>query len=193
VDNSNEPLAESVTSAKESLAGQSLWADARASASERSRGIPWLVWNYIWRNWFLGNLLRWAPRFATLAIHRARGVKVGLGCFIDPSAIMETAFPENISIGDDVRIAAAAVIMTHIKPPHYLRQTGIMDSVIKPVRIEDHVFIGVSAVLAPGVVVGKAAVVANGAVVVNNVPPFTMVAGNPAAVVKRFTKPMDNG
>ena len=168
------------------LGSQSLWADARASAGERGKGMVWLACNYIWRNWFLGNAVRWAPRFATLAIHRARGVEIGKGCFIDPNAIIETAFPENISLGDDVRIAASVVIMTHIKPPHYLRQTGIVESVVKPVRIEDHAFVGVNAVLAPGVIVGKASVVANGAVVVNNVPPLTMVAGNPASIVRRF-------
>jgi len=171
------------------LQGQSLLADARASARERGKSIPWLVVNYFWRNWFLGNIVRWTPRFFTLTIHRWRGVAVGRGSFIDPSAIIETAFPENIIIGDDVRIAASVVIMTHIKPPHYLRQTGLVESRTKSVVLEDHCFIGASAVLSPGVVVGRAAVVANGAIVVNNVPPYTMVSGNPAAVVKRFTPP----
>jgi acetyltransferase-like isoleucine patch superfamily enzyme len=61
--------------------------------------------------------------------------------------------------------------------------------VLKPVRLEDHCFIGVNSVIMPGVTVGKAAVVASGAVVITNVPPYTMVAGNPAKVVKTFRKP----
>jgi chloramphenicol O-acetyltransferase type B len=36
----------------------------------------------------------------------------------------------------------------------------------------------------PGVTVGEGAVVASGAVVLKDVPPYTMVAGNPAQVVK---------
>lgn len=169
--------------------GKSLWDDASISARERGRGIPWLAFNYLWRTWFLGNLVRWAPRFFILSLHRWRGVKVGNGCFIDTTAIIETAHPENISIGDDVRIAAHVVIMTHIKPPHLLREANIMPSVVKSVVLEDHCFIGVNAVIMPGVTVGKAAVVGSGAVVVNNVPPFTLVAGNPAKVVKNFPVP----
>jgi acetyltransferase-like isoleucine patch superfamily enzyme len=44
----------------------------------------------------------------------------------------------------------------------------------------------VNAVILPGVNVGRAAVVASGAVVSADVPPLTMVAGNPAKVVRRF-------
>ena len=45
----------------------------------------------------------------------------------------------------------------------------------------------------PGVTVGKAAVVASGAVVLGDVPPYTMVAGNPARVIRRFPRPMADG
>jgi len=89
-------------------------------------------------------------------------------------------------MGDDVRIAARAAIMTHIKGPHHLRQMGLVPNVLKPVVLEDHCFIGVNAVVLPGVRVGKAAVITSGAVVVSDVPAYTIVAGNPAKVVKRF-------
>jgi tetrahydrodipicolinate N-acetyltransferase len=79
--------------------------------------------------------------------------------------------------------------MTHIKAPHYLRDTGIMPPVLKPVVLEDYCFIGVNSVVMPGVTVGRAAVVASGAVVMNNVPPYTMVSGNPAKVIKKFPRP----
>ncbi len=164
--------------------------DARVSAADRGgRSLVGLAFNYLWRNWFLGNLVRWAPRGVILPLHRLRGVKIGKDCYIDPNAIIETAYPENVIIGDDVRVTARAIIMTHIKAPHHLRETGIMPVVLKPVVLEDHCFIGVNSVIMPGVTVGRAAVVASGAVVVTNVPPYTMVAGNPAKVVKTFRKP----
>jgi acetyltransferase-like isoleucine patch superfamily enzyme len=166
-----------------------LFADARRSASDRNRGVLWLVWNYLWRNWLLGNLVRVSPRGVITVLHRWRGVKIGSDCFIDPNAILETAYPENISLGNDVRVTAGAIIMTHIKPPHYLRDHELVPTVLKPVFLSDHSFIGVNAVILPGVTVGKAAVVASGAVVTSDVPPFTMVAGNPAKVIKRFTPP----
>ena len=85
-----------------------------------------------------------------------------------------------------MRITAGTIIMTHIKAPVHLRETGIMPAVYKPVVLQDHCFIGVNAVIMPGVTVGKGSVVASGAVVVKNVPPYTMVAGNPAKAIKQF-------
>ena len=165
-----------------------LLGDAARSADERGSGVVWLVWNYFWRNWLLGNLVRVAPRGVINVLHRWRGVRMGRDCYIDPNAILETAYPENISLGDDVRVTAGAIVMTHIKAPHYLRDKGYVPVVLKPVRLDDHSFVGVNAVVLPGVTVGKAAVVASGAVVTADVPPFTMVAGNPAKVVKRFVE-----
>ena len=166
-----------------------VFSNARASAGDRRRGVVWLVWNYFWRNWLLGNLVKVAPRGVISVLHRMRGVRMGHDCFIDPSATLETAYPENITLGNDVRVTVGAIVMTHIKAPNYLRETGIMPVVIKPVRLEDHCFIGVNAVVMPGVTVGRASVVTCGSVVVSNVPPFTMVGGNPARVLKHFPEP----
>ncbi|MCP5101635.1 MAG: acyltransferase, partial [Chloroflexi bacterium] len=51
--------------------------------------------------------------------------------------------------------------------------------------IEDDVWLGAGAVITDGVRVGKGAVVAAGAVVTKDVPPFTVVGGVPARVIKR--------
>lgn len=167
-----------------------LFGDAAASAKDRgNKSVVWLAWNYLWRNWFLGHMVRVAPRGVILKLHTLRGVKMGHDVFIDPTAILETAFPENITIGNDVRITAGCVIMSHIKAPHYLRETGLVPVVLKPVVLEDHCFIGVNSVIMPGVTVGKASVVTSGSVVVTNVPPYSMVQGNPAKVIKQFPKP----
>ena len=55
-----------------------------------------------------------------------------------------------------------------------------------PVMIADNVWIGMNAVILKGVTIGENSVVAAGAVVTKNVEPNTVVAGNPAVVVKRF-------
>jgi tetrahydrodipicolinate N-acetyltransferase len=55
-----------------------------------------------------------------------------------------------------------------------------------PVVIEDDVLIGANAVILEGVRVGKGAVVAAGAVVTQDVPPHTVVAGIPAKVIKEI-------
>jgi putative colanic acid biosynthesis acetyltransferase WcaF len=53
-----------------------------------------------------------------------------------------------------------------------------------PIIIEDDVWIGAGAFIGPGVTVGQGAVVGARAVVVQDVPPWKVVAGNPARVIK---------
>jgi acetyltransferase-like isoleucine patch superfamily enzyme len=163
-----------------------LLGDAQRSAGDRGTSVFALALNYLWRNWLLGNVVRVAPVGIRNVLHRWRGVKMGRDCFIDPNAILETAYPENITLGDDVRVTAGAIVMTHIKAPHLLRDKGYVPAVLKPVVLRSHSFIGVNSVVMPGVTVGEGAVVASGSVVLADVPSYTMVAGNPAKVVKRF-------
>ncbi len=53
----------------------------------------------------------------------------------------------------------------------------------KPVQIDDDVFIGTRAIILKGVHIHQGAVIGAGAVVARDVPPFAVVAGNPAKVV----------
>jgi acetyltransferase-like isoleucine patch superfamily enzyme len=178
-----EPLTE-----QEVLPRSGLLSEARASARQRGQSMLWLAWNYLWRNWLLGNLVPFSPWGLTIVLHRWRGVTIGSDCYVDPTAILETAYPENITVGNDVRITARAVIMTHIKAPRYLRDNGLVPFAVKPVVLGDHCFIGVNAVLMPGVTIGKGAVVTSGAVVLTDVPPFAVVSGNPARVIRSLRK-----
>jgi acetyltransferase-like isoleucine patch superfamily enzyme len=56
----------------------------------------------------------------------------------------------------------------------------------KPIIVEDKVWIGARALIMKGVRVGYGSTVAAGAVVTKDVPPYSIVAGNPAKVVKRI-------
>lgn len=58
------------------------------------------------------------------------------------------------------------------------------ESVMKPVVIEDFVWCGAQVVILPGVTVGEGAVVGAGSVVVKDVPPYAVVGGNPARILK---------
>src|SRR5690606_13912745 len=62
---------------------------------------------------------------------------------------------------------------------------------IKPVRVGDWADIGTNAILLPGVTIGKGAIVGAGAVVVEDVPPFAIVAGVPARFLR--WRPESNG
>lgn len=55
-----------------------------------------------------------------------------------------------------------------------------------PVLIEDDVWIGDKATILPGVHVGKGAVIAANSVVTKDVPPYSIVGGNPAKIIKQW-------
>jgi maltose O-acetyltransferase len=57
-------------------------------------------------------------------------------------------------------------------------------SVLKKITIEKDVWIGAQAVILPGVTVGEGAVVGAGAVVTKDVPPFAIIGGAPARIIR---------
>ncbi len=88
-----------------------------------------------------------------------------------------------VKIGNRVMIGSHVAItsLTHDPAAAVMRHT----SIAKPVLIEDDAWLGTHAVILPGVRVGRGAVVAAGAVVTEDVPADTIVAGVPARIVKR--------
>lgn len=109
------------------------------------------------------------------------------------------AAASSIEIGDDVLIAFEALIMDHNS--HSLkfreRQHDVRDwlqgskdwSTVAtvPVKISDKAWIGVRAVILKGVTIGEGAVVGAGSIVTSDVPPWTIVAGNPARIIRSLT------
>jgi maltose O-acetyltransferase len=90
---------------------------------------------------------------------------------------------ERIEIGANVRIAPYSIILDsdfHDIKDHF------SDGPSKPVIIEDDVWIATRSTILKGVTIGRGAVVAAGAVVTKDVPPYTIVAGVPAKVIKRI-------
>lgn len=59
------------------------------------------------------------------------------------------------------------------------------DSILKPVKIEDFVWCGANVTILPGVTIGEGCVVGAGSVVTKSCPPYSVVAGNPAKVIKQ--------
>ena len=87
---------------------------------------------------------------------------------------------KEIIIGSDVTIAPFVTIRDC--DGHKINGGEIA----KPIHIGDHVWIGTNAIILKGVTIGDNAVIAAGAVVTRDVPPYSIVAGNPAKVVKQY-------
>lgn len=88
---------------------------------------------------------------------------------------------EKVSIGDDCAISWGVKIMD--TDFHVLVRDGKRLPESAPVVIEDHVWIGSDATVLKGVRIGKNSVVGAGAMVTHDVPPGTVVAGNPARFI----------
>jgi acetyltransferase-like isoleucine patch superfamily enzyme len=100
---------------------------------------------------------------------------------------------KKIVIGRHCRIAGEVSIFDspgHTSDP-VARMAGAppADNEVKPVVIEDNVWIGARAIIMPGITIGQGSIVAAGAVVLMDVPPNTMVAGNPARQFRKLTGP----
>lgn len=61
---------------------------------------------------------------------------------------------------------------------------GSEEKETQPIVIQDHVWIGMGAIILKGVTIGEGSIIAAGAIVTKNVPPHTIVAGVPAKVIK---------
>jgi len=85
----------------------------------------------------------------------------------------------SITIGDDVAIAEEVIIRDH--DGHEI-SGGRVERL--PITIGDHVWIGMRAMVLKGVTIGSGAIIAAGAVVTRDVPPSTLVAGNPARIIR---------
>ncbi len=73
--------------------------------------------------------------------------------------------------------------------PYYPDRPARPEIETRPVRIRDNAWIGMGAIILKGVEIGENAVVAAGAIVTKSVPPNTIVAGNPARIVKELFPP----
>jgi acetyltransferase-like isoleucine patch superfamily enzyme len=115
----------------------------------------------------------------TIAEHfRKMGAQIGEGCFIVPTDIGTE--PYLIKIGNHVAIAAEVSFATHDGAVWVFRDEVPDLQVFGPIVIEDNCIIGLRAIIFPNVRIGRNSVVAAGSVVINDIPPNSIVMGVPA-------------
>jgi len=139
------------------------------------------------RKGFLAHLayyISW-PHSLCSFLHKIRGVKMNdfRKVRITANVVIDTLYPELVTIEDDVGISRGAVILAHFQTTAFLRER-IGGDRLAPVVLKRGCILGVNTVVLPGVTVGEGSIVGAGSVVTKDVPPYTIVAGNPAKVIK---------
>ncbi|MDF3082593.1 DapH/DapD/GlmU-related protein [Burkholderia sola] len=112
------------------------------------------------------------------------GMKVGRNVFVNQNCTFYDL--GGLEIGDDVMIGPNVSLITSGHPVEPSRRRGCV--VAKPIVIERNVWIGAGATIVGGVTIGENAVVAAAAVVTRDVPPNTLVGGNPAKIIRSIAE-----
>lgn len=134
----------------------------------------------------------------TLVVETANSrLSIGNNVFIGGGTLIDCQ--NRITIEDDVLISYQVVIMD--SDNHSIRASERVNDLrgwrkgqydwsrvsSAPVQIHSKAWIGARAILTKGIEIGEGAIVAAGAVVTKNVPPYSIVAGNPARVVRQLS------
>jgi maltose O-acetyltransferase len=108
-----------------------------------------------------------------------RGLKMGRNVDIIENAFFDPSHCFLISIGDNCTICPNVRLIAHDASTKKILGFTKLGRII----INDRCFIGDSVIVLPGVTIGPDSIVGAGSVVTHDVPPGTVVAGNPAKMI----------
>ena len=137
------------------------------------------------RSWTRTNPL--VPHHPVVFATRKPGavIRVGENCGFSGTTFVAD---ERIELGDRVQIGSnASLVDTDFHPltPEE-RARDFNAGAAAPIEVNDKVFIGMDSLILKGVTIGQGSVVGAGSVVSQDVPPRTVVVGNPATVVREL-------
>lgn len=134
------------------------------------------------------------PYFPTLMFKSVRaktwrwmGCKIGPNAGIGYGVYLDVSGLKRLEIGKNAIIASEALILLHRRNlKEYYQGMNIHDIPMKEyyTKIGDNVQIGMRAMIMPGVTIGDGAVVGANSIVTKDVPPYAIVAGQPAKIIK---------
>lgn len=126
--------------------------------------------------------------FEANRVHDAPVLNIGDNTYLGYELMISVG--QEVTIGRNCYIAAQVFIADQDGHPldadARRRREPVMPDRIRPVVIEDDVWIGSRSIILKGVRIGRGVVIGAGSVVTSDVPPGSVACGNPARVVKRL-------
>ena len=123
----------------------------------------------------------WSGHRKTLITGWGR-IRIGDRVFVNSGVVIMSVL--SVTIGDDVALANEAYLMD--TDSHGVEGRPVKEA---PIVVGDGTWIGARAIILPGVTIGRRCLIAAGSVVSRDVPDDTLVAGNPAQVVRELVYP----
>jgi acetyltransferase-like isoleucine patch superfamily enzyme len=116
----------------------------------------------------------WFIEMRCAYFRRMWGMTIGRNCNISMTARLDKTNPRGVHIGDETSVSFEAAILTH----------DFVNLVHKDVHIGKQCLIGARSIIFAGVTIGDNCIVSAASVVMKDVPPHSLVAGNPARVME---------
>lgn len=127
-------------------------------------------------------------RMAVYGEGNTESLVIGNRCYIGFGFTALAYSDSKIIIGDDVLIASNVLISSenHGINPELFQPYMSQKLIGANVMVGDGCWIGEKVCILPGVSIGKKSVIGAGAVVTKSIPDYSIAAGNPARVIKRY-------
>ena len=113
-------------------------------------------------------------------------LEIGKGSYIGMNTIIN-GFAAKVSIGKNVSIAQNVNIMADSGPNASKALQGIFPIEKGPIRIDDHCWIGASAIIMPNVTLGEFSIIAANSYVNSSFPKYSVVGGSPARLIRKLS------
>jgi acetyltransferase-like isoleucine patch superfamily enzyme len=114
-----------------------------------------------------------------IIFYRLKGYDFAYSVIVERGLNLDRIYPQGIHVKENTLLASRVTIMSHDHCKRIDNQPLLAD-----VYIGKNCFIAVGATIMPGITIGDECIVGAGAVVSKNVPSHSIVAGNPAKVIR---------
>lgn len=126
-------------------------------------------------------------RFIRFVNYRLKGYDIQPSTIIEGKVKFDRLFPKGIHVGENTLIGSGVVILSH----DHCKRVEDNQPYLTHTYIGKNCFIALNSIILPGVKIGNEVIVGAGSVVTKDVPSNTVVAGNPARVIRAGIKMND--